>query len=102
MAHEKVSKRAANEDGARDYEVDYIRKNRVKTGVLEFLRLWKGYRQEDSTWAPIGSFIHRYSSDLVKYARENGLGDWPVLQYLSAEPTETLPPRGRYPGGGTR
>ena len=95
LAHEKVSKRAANEDGARDYEVDYIGKRRVKRGVVEFLTLWKCYRQEDATWEPMGSFIHRYSGDLVKYARENWLGDWPVLMYLSAQANETLPPRGR-------
>ena len=67
--------------------------HRVRKGVVEFLTLWKGYPQEEATWEPVGKFFHRYASELVKYANENGLGECPVLKYLSSEPDGGVPPR---------
>ena len=92
LAHEKVSRTATAENGEKEYEFERILEHRVKKGVVEFLTLWKGYPQEDATWVPIGKFFHRYSSDLVKYAKENGLDTWPVLRFLSSEPGDTQPP----------
>ena len=34
------------------------------------------------------SFIHRYNSELVKYAKDHDLGYVPVLNYLSPQPME--------------
>ena len=56
----------------------------IVKGEPEFLTAWKGYPIEEAGWEPMGSFIHRYSSDLVTYAREHGLMDLPILKHLTA------------------
>ena len=72
--------------------MDHILKHKMEKGVLKFLTLWIGYRQGDATWEPISSFIHRYSTDLVTYARGHGLENLPFLKYLQEEPKDR-PPR---------
>jgi Chromo (CHRromatin Organisation MOdifier) domain len=53
-----------------EWEVDEIVDHkRDSKGNLLFLTKWKGYPLEDNTWEPTGNFIHRYSSDFVKYCR---------------------------------
>ena len=88
LAHEKVSKTATTENGEKEYEVDHILKHKMEKGVLKFLTLRKGYLQEDA----IGSFIHRYSTDLVTYERQHGLENLPVLKYLQEERNDRPPP----------
>ena len=38
---------------------------------------------EEAQWLPVENFVLHYSSDLVRYAKANGLGIIPVLQKLS-------------------
>ena len=92
LAHEKFSKTATAEIGEKEYEVDHILKHKTEKGVVKVLTLWKGYLREDATWEPVSSFIHRYSTDLVTYAKEHGLENLPVLKYLQDEPNDRPPP----------
>jgi len=69
-----------------DYEADCILGHRKVDGKWEFLTRWKGYRADSDSWEPLNHFFHRYSSDLVKYARTHDLGHLKVLEYLQTEP----------------
>ena len=78
------------EEPAPEFEADCIIGHRKVDGRYEFLTGWKGYRSDADTWEPLGTFFHRYSSDLVKYATGHGLGNLAVGKYLQSEPDEVL------------
>ena len=84
LAYSKVSKQSVLESGNREYEVERNLKHKWVKGEPEFLIAWKGYPIDEAGWQPLGSFIHRYSSDLVTYAQEHGLMDLPILKQLTA------------------
>ena len=65
--------------------MEKILRHKKKGQQVLFLTVWKGFAEEEATWEPIGNFIHRYASDLVKYAHEHNLMDLSVLRHLSAE-----------------
>ena len=65
--------------------MEKILKHKKKGAQVLFLTVWKGDIEEEATWKPLGNFIHRYSSDLVMYAREHNLMDLSVLRYLTAD-----------------
>jgi hypothetical protein len=49
-----------------EWEVDHIAGHKiVRDGTLMFHTHWKGFPASEATWEPVGSFIHRYSSDFV-------------------------------------
>ena len=53
-------------------EVEAIRNHKWSTnGKLLFLTKWVDRSRE--TWEPISSFIQRYSEEMVRYARDQGL-----------------------------
>ena len=58
--------------------MEKIIKHKKKGQQVLFLTVCKGSPEEEATWEPIGNCIHRYSSDLVKYAREHNLIDLSV------------------------
>ena len=93
MAHEKVSRPSTVENGEQEYDVEKIVKHRTHRGELQFLSRWKGFREEDDSWEPVKSFIHRYNSELVKYVKNHDMGYVPVLNYLSTEPVEATGPK---------
>jgi len=95
LAHEKVSRPSTAENGEQEYGVEKIMKHRTYRGELQFLTRWKGFREEDDSWEPVKSFIHRYNSELVKYVKDQGLGYVPVLDYLSSEPSGPRTPKPR-------
>lgn len=84
LAYSKVSRQSVLETGDKEYEVERILKHRWVKGEPEFLTAWKGYPIEEAGWEPLGSFIHRYSSDLVVYAQEHDMMGLPILKHLTA------------------
>ena len=67
--------------GVEEAEVEKIVKHRVQPdGTVQFLTKWVG--EDLATWEPVGNFIHRYSSEFVKYARDQRL-DLNILVSLS-------------------
>ena len=53
-------------------EVEAIRKHKWSTnGKLLFLTKWVDRNRE--TWEPVSRFIQRYSEEMVRYARDQGL-----------------------------
>ena len=70
-----------------EYEVEKILGHRRrKDGKWEFKVKWKGCDISDASWEPLNHFFHRYSSAVVKYAKERGLTkELDVLEVLSAE-----------------
>ena len=53
-------------------EVEAIKNHKRSTnGRLLFLTKWVDRNQE--TWEPVSSFIQRYSEEMVRYARDQGL-----------------------------
>lgn len=72
--------------GVEEAEVEKIVKHRVQPdGTVQFLTKWVG--DDLATWEPVGNFIHRYSSEFVKYARDQQL-DLNILDSLSSEPSK--------------
>ena len=72
--------------GVEEAEVEKIVKHRVQPdGTVQFLTKWVG--DDLATWEPVGNFIHRYSSEFVKYARDQHL-DLNILDSLSSEPSK--------------
>ena len=48
---------------------------------MKFLTKWEGL--DETTWEPVGNFIHRFSMDFVKYCRRHGIvGE--LVQFLTA------------------
>ena len=80
-----------------EWVVDKIIRHRTVMGKLQFLTLWKGYDRSEATWEPVNHFIHRYSSDLVKYCGDHGI---PVdlIEYLSPVPHESRSSSVRFGG----
>ena len=71
-----------------EWVVEKIHKHRRNgDGKLEFLTKWEGYTEEDNTWEPVDSFIHRYNNELVGYCQRHNL---PInlMEYLSPIPPE--------------
>ena len=64
--------------------MEKVLRHKMKGQQVLFLTLWKGFAEEEATCEPIGNFIHRYYSDLVKYAQERNLMDLAVLRHFSA------------------
>ena len=56
-----------------EWIVEKIISHRENKGKLEFLTRWKGFSPLDDSWEPVGNFIHRYSSDLVKYCQDKNI-----------------------------
>ena len=56
-----------------EWEVERIDGHRFRGGKLQFLTRWTGWSEEERTWEPVGSFVHRYAAPFVKYCKENGL-----------------------------
>lgn len=57
-----------------EWNVEKILKHKVDPqGQLKFLTKWEGCEPGTETWEPIGNFIHRYSSDFVRYCKQNHL-----------------------------
>ena len=73
------------EAGPEEWIVEKVLKHRTKGGKLEFLTKWEGAEEGEETWEPVGNFIHRYSSEFVKYCQEKGL-ELNLTKHLSAEP----------------
>ena len=85
LAYYKIKKNTTTKETQQEWIVDKILKHKKKGTQVLFSTVWKGYTEEEATWEPLGNFIHRYSSDLVMYAREHNLMDLSVLRHLSAE-----------------
>ena len=84
LAFSRVAKESLQESGEREWVVEKILKHKTVSGELQFLTAWKGFPEEEASWEPLGSFIHRYSSDFVEYAKGHGLYDLPLLHHLTA------------------
>jgi hypothetical protein len=50
-----------------EFEVERILAHRKKDGEWKFLTKWAGYEPGEETWEPVKNFIHRYSSELIRY-----------------------------------
>ena len=65
------------------------------------MKKWKGFGEEENQWLPVKNFVFHYSSELVRYVKEKGLGAIPVLQNLSGAEGERdmieAAPRGALP-----
>ena len=55
----------------------------LRRGTTVLYKKWKGFVEEENQWLPVENFVFHYSSELVRYVKEKGLGDTPVLQQLS-------------------
>ena len=84
-AYYKINKNTTSKETNHEWIVEKILNHNKKGQQVLFLTVWKGFPEEEATWEPIGNFIHRYSSDSVKYAREHKLMYTSVLRHLSAE-----------------
>ena len=73
-----------------EYEAEKILAHRKRRdGNWEFKVKWKGCDVSDASWEPLNHFFHRYSSAVVKYAKEKGLTkELDVLEVLTAEPQD--------------
>ena len=69
-----------------EWIVDRVLDHRIRRGRREFLTLWKGYDRSEATWEPVNHFIHRYSSDFVKYCRDHSIRI-NLTEHLSPVPT---------------
>ena len=69
-----------------EWNVEKVVKHRISKGKLEFLTKWEGADPGSETWEPVGNFIHRYSSELVKYCQNKGLV-LNLTEHLSPVPT---------------
>ena len=56
-----------------EWEVKEILTHKGAGQNLRFLTQWEGADEGDETWEPVGNFVHRYSSEFVKYCKENKL-----------------------------
>ena len=65
-----------------EWIVERILGHRKVSGKWQFLTKWEGFHEKDAQWEPVGSFIHRYSAELVRYCKERGLIN-NVIDYLS-------------------
>ena len=71
-----------------EFETDKVLAHRIDAeGKYWFKVQWKGLPGEEVTWEPINHFFHRYSSDVVKYCKENDISP-DVISYLQSDPTE--------------
>ena len=64
-----------------EWLVDKILEHKVERGQFKFLTQWQG--SDEHTWEPVGNFIHRYSSDFVRYCRKKGIL-MELVQFLTA------------------
>ena len=64
-----------------EWIVDKILDHKFDKGQYKFLTQWEG--SDEHTWEPVGNFIHRYSSDFVKYCRKEGILT-ELVQFLTA------------------
>jgi hypothetical protein len=73
-----------------EYEAEKILAHRKRRdGTYEFKVKWKGCDMTENSWEPLNHFFHRYSSAVVKYAKEKGLtSELDVIQVLSSEPSD--------------
>ena len=61
--------------------------HRVVGDSWEFLTEWEG-AEDSPTWEPPGNFVHRYSSEFVKYCRDHRV-KFDLVQHLAThEPRE--------------
>ena len=83
LSYERLT-RQCKVDGTPDtWNIDEIVGHRIKKGVHQFLTKWKGFEEEENQWLPVENFVFHYSSELVRYVKEKGLGGIPVQQKLS-------------------
>ena len=61
-------------------EVKVVKKHRVKDGKMEFLTVWKGKPESESTWEPASRFVQSFSNSWLQYLTRHGLdADLPSL-----------------------
>ena len=69
----------------REWNVEEILDHRWTQGRPEFLTRWEGAEPEETTWEPVGNFVHRYSYKLPEYCQKKGIR-LNLAEHLSAKP----------------